>query len=80
MICNPYPEVRGGGREEQPHVQGAMIVWAKEGQEETLHIQGQEGRPWGDTPHPRLGAAAALCWSSREEILHVQDKRPQVRR
>ena len=29
------PEVRGCGREEQPHVQG------------------QEGRPWGDIPHPR---------------------------
>ena len=36
------PEVRGGGLEEQPHVQGVE---------------------------------AALCWSSREEIPHVQGKR-----
>ena len=26
---------------------------AQEGQEELLHVQGQEGRLWGDTPHPR---------------------------
>ena len=38
-------EVRGGGREEQPHVQGAVAALAYEGQEELLHIQGQEGRP-----------------------------------
>ena len=37
-------EVRGGGREEQPHVQGAVAVLVYEGQEELLHIQGQEGR------------------------------------
>ena len=36
------PEFRGGGREEQPHIQGA---------------------------------AAVLCWSSREEIPYVQGKR-----
>ena len=29
----------------------------------------------GATPRPRSGAAAALCWSSREEIPHVQGKR-----
>ena len=29
----------------------------------------------GDTPRPRSGAAAALCWSSREEIPHVRGKR-----
>ena len=38
------PKVRGGGREEQPHVQGAVAVWAQEGEEELLLIQGQEGR------------------------------------
>ena len=36
-------EVRGGGREEQPHIQGAAAAWAQEGQEELLHVQGQEG-------------------------------------
>ena len=34
----PQSEVRGGGWEEQPHVQGAVVVWAQEGQEELLHV------------------------------------------
>ena len=29
----------------------------------------------GDTPPPRLGAMAVLCWSSHEEVPHTQDKR-----
>ena len=37
-------EVRGGGREEQPHVQGAVAARVQEGQQELLHVQGQEGR------------------------------------
>ena len=40
----PPPEVRGGSREKQPHIQGAVAVRVQEGQEELLHIQGQEGR------------------------------------
>ena len=39
------PEVRGGGREEQYHVQGAAAMRVQEDQEELLHVQGQEGRP-----------------------------------
>ena len=39
------PEARGGGQEEQPHVQRAVAVWAQEGLEELLHVQGQEGQP-----------------------------------
>ena len=39
------PEVRGGGLEEQPHIQGAVAAWAQVGQEELLHVQGQKGRP-----------------------------------
>ena len=38
---------------EQPHVQGAVAVRAQEGQEEPLHVQGQEEQQWGDTPRPR---------------------------
>ena len=38
------PDVRGGGREELPHIQGAVAAWVQEGLEELLHIQGQEGR------------------------------------
>ena len=37
-------EVRGGGREEQPHIQEAVAAWAREGLEELLHVQGQEGQ------------------------------------
>ena len=37
----PLPEARGGGREEQPHVQGAVAVWAPEGLEELFHVQGR---------------------------------------
>ena len=49
----PASEVRGGSREDQPHIQGAVAAQAQEGLEELSHIEGQEGRRWGDTPHPR---------------------------
>ena len=38
------PEVRGGSLEEQPHIQGAVAARAREGREELLHFQGQEGQ------------------------------------
>ena len=41
----PTPEVRGRGREVQPHIQGAVACRAQAGREELLHVQGQEGRP-----------------------------------
>ena len=34
----PQCEVRGGGWEEQPHVQGAVAAWAQEGLEELFHV------------------------------------------
>ena len=37
------PEAKGGGREEQPHVQGAVAARVQEGLEELSHIEGQEG-------------------------------------
>ena len=40
----PMSEVRGGGREELPHVQGAVPAQAQEGLEELSHVEGQEGR------------------------------------
>ena len=43
-IGSSTPEVRGGGREEQPHVQGVAAVWAQKGREELLHVEGPEGR------------------------------------
>ena len=41
---NPTPEARGGSREDQPHVQGAVAARAQEGLEELSHIEGQEGQ------------------------------------
>ena len=40
----PTPEARGGSLEDQPHVQGAVAVWAQKGLEEIFHDQGQKGR------------------------------------
>ena len=41
-----YPafEVRGGSREELPHIQGVVAARAQEGLEEPSHVEGQEGR------------------------------------
>ena len=41
---NPTPKARGGGQEDQPHVQGAMAARAQEGLEKLSHVEGQEGR------------------------------------
>ena len=38
-------EVRGGGHEEQPYIQGVVAARVQEGQEELLHVQGQDGQP-----------------------------------
>ena len=46
---NPTPRAKGGGRRSNPTV----AARAQEGLEELFHIQGQEGRRWGDTPRPR---------------------------
>ena len=40
----PKSKVRGGDREEQPHVQGVVAEQTQEGLKELLHVQGQEGR------------------------------------
>ena len=49
----PMPKARGGGREEQPHVQGAVAARGQEGLEELSHVEGQEGQRLGNTLHPR---------------------------
>ena len=41
---DPTSEVRGGSREELPHLQGAVAARAQEGLEEQFHVQGQKGR------------------------------------
>ena len=38
------PEARGGGQEEQPHIQGVVAARVQEALEELLHVQGQEGQ------------------------------------
>ena len=40
----PKSEVRGGGWEEQPEVQGAVAARAQQGLEELSHVEGQEGQ------------------------------------
>ena len=41
---NPTPEARGGGPEDQLHVQGAVAVRAQDGLEELSHVEGQKGQ------------------------------------
>ena len=41
---NRTTEARGGGREIQSHIQGAVAARAQEGLEELSHIEGQEGQ------------------------------------
>ena len=41
---NRTTETRGGGWEDQPHVQGAVAARVQEGLEELSHIEGQEGQ------------------------------------
>ena len=43
-LKNPTPQARGGGRDNEPHVQGAVAVRAQEGLEELSHVEGQEGQ------------------------------------
>ena len=50
---NPMTKARGSGWEDQPHVQGAVAARAQEGLQELSHVEGHEGRWWGDIPHPR---------------------------
>ena len=40
---NRTTEARGGGWEDQPHVQGAVAAQAQEGLEELFHVEGQKG-------------------------------------
>ena len=40
----PTPKARGGGREDQPHIQGVVAARAQEGLEALSHVEGQEGR------------------------------------
>ena len=39
----PTAKARGGGQEDQPHVQGVVAVRAQEGLEELSHVEGHKG-------------------------------------
>ena len=39
----PASEVRGGSREEPPHIQETVAAWVQEGLEELSHVEGKEG-------------------------------------
>ena len=41
----PTSKVRGGGRDELPHVQGLVAARVQEDREGLLYVQGQEGQP-----------------------------------
>ena len=57
----PPSEVRDGGWEDQPHVQGAVAARAQEGLEEPSHIEGQEGW-WEEIPFIQ-GKEQQLCFA-----------------
>ena len=74
------PEARGGGRVDQPHVQGALAVWAQEGLEELSHVEGQEG---GGEEIPLLqGKEQWLCFAGAPMKRYPMSKvrETQVRR
>ena len=48
----PAPKARGGGQEEQPHVQGEVAARVQEGLEELSHVEDQEEQRLGDTLRP----------------------------
>ena len=55
------PKARGGGQEEQPHVQGAVAAQAQEGLEEPSHTEGQEG--WREEIPLIQGKEQQLCFA-----------------
>ena len=57
----PASEARGGGREEQPHVQGVVAVRAQEGLEEPSHVEGQQG--WWEVIPLIQGKEQRLCFA-----------------
>ena len=51
--ATPHPRSGRGPRQTTTRLRSGAAVRAQEGWEELLHVQSQEGRPWGDTPWPR---------------------------
>ena len=61
-----------------PGAKGAADEQVQEGRVELLYIQSRRGSR-DEIPLIQV-VAVVLCWSSREDIPHVQGKRIQVRR
>ena len=69
---HPAPEARGGSREEQPDVQGAVAARAQEGLEELSHTEGQEG---GHEEIPLIqGKEQRLCFAGAAMKRHPMPK------
>ena len=69
------PEARGGGRKDQPHIEGVVAAWAQEGLEEPSHVERQEGR-WEEIPLIQ-GKEQQLCFAGAavKRYPHAQGKR-----
>ena len=71
----PMSEVRGGGREELPHIQGAVAASVQEGREELLHVQGQEGQLVQGKEQWLCFAGAAVKRYPTSKIREIQVRR-----
>ena len=82
MAKRSYPtsEVRGGGWEEQPHIQGAVAARVQEGLEEPSHVEGQEG--WWEEISLIQGKEQWLCFAGAalERYPTSKVRETQVRR
>ena len=71
----PTSEARGGGREELPHIKGALDVWVQEGLKGLFHVKirrgGGEEIPLIEGKEQRLHFAGAAM----KRYPHVQGKR-----
>ena len=79
MLCGATQDgwvmVERSDREEQPHVQGAVAARAQEGQEELLHVQGQEGRLFQGQEQWLCFAGAAVKRYPMSKVKETQVRR-----
>ena len=68
-------EVRIGGWEEQPHLQSVVAAQVQEGQEELVHVQGQEGRLFQGQEQWLCFAGAAVKRYPMSKVKETQVRR-----
>ena len=68
-------EDSGGGWEEQPHVQAVVAAQVQEGQEELVHVQGQEGRLFQGKEQWLCFAGAAVKRYPMSKVKETQVRR-----